>query len=164
MNYLNGCSAKQMEAEFLAESVSSVIGTPELINAVKESIILAWAYAESAIDLRILMDGNSLSINKSEADWNTSISDIPNFRSNLNSYHCPNGELSYSDYLYSFISDESIAKQNMGLMDVMEMDIRMTSGNANFKMDNQIYQLEATVNCSSSFGKGVKITRQKSYW
>lgn len=164
MNHINSCAAKQEEAEALAQTISAVIASPELVNAVKESILLAWAYIESAKDMRILMDGNKLSLNKAESDWNTSISEITYYKSNLSNYTSPAGEMGYSDYLYSMLSGIDVKNQNMQLMDVMEMDIRMTEGNQNFQMNNQIYQLEATANCSSTYGRGVKITRKKSFW
>jgi len=45
----------------------------------------------------------------------------------------------------------------------MEMDIRKTSGNTNFKMDNQIYQLTAEANVASNYGGGYSIKRFYSY-
>lgn len=163
-HHIENCGAKQEEAQLLAETVSSVIGTQELINAVKESIILAWAYAESAKDIRILMDGNNLSATKTDESWNTSLGDIAGYKSDIGSYSVTGGELDYADYLYSLLKEETVVSQNMKLMDVMEMDMRITPGNQRFRMDNQIYQLTATVNYSGAGGRGVQITRKKSFW
>ena len=71
--------------------------------------------------------------------------------------------MAYKDFLYSFIFFENKKKCNMRLMDVMEMDIRLTNGNAHFRMNDQIYQLKARVNVSGSYGYGYEITRSYSY-
>ena len=51
----------------------------------------------------------------------------------------------------------------MRLMDVMEMDIRMTPGNSRFRMDGLIYQLVADVNVTSEYGYGCNIRRFFTY-
>lgn len=110
------------------------------------------------------MDGNNLSATKTDESWNTSLGDIAGYKSDIGSYSVTGGELDYADYLYSLLKEETVVSQNMKLMDVMEMDMRITPGNQRFRMDNQIYQLTATVNYSGAGGRGVQITRKKSFW
>lgn len=161
--HVYSCSVKQAEAMELAISATILIPVPGLAEIVKHSILLAWAYAESAKDMRILFDGHSLSTVKTEADWNTPLSQLLTFKSHLDEYHTPVGNTNYRDYLYGFLVLEEKEKKNMRLMDVMEMDIRLTSGNQLFRMDNQIYQLSAQVNVSSNYGSGYSIKRSYSY-
>lgn len=164
ITYLHGDAAKQNEAYTLALTATSVIAQPELAQAVKESILLAWAYAESAKDLRILFDGYKLSPVKTEADWNTSLDEIPAFKEYLSSYHAPvSGSMEYKDFLKIFLALENKKKINMRLMDIMEMDIRLTNGNSQFRIDNLIYQLFASANVSSAYGYGYSIERGFSY-
>jgi len=164
MAYLKTDVQKQNEAYSLALTATSVIAQPELAEVVKEAIILAWAYAESAKDMRILFDGNSLSPSKNATDWNTSLDEVPNFKDHLSNYHVPiAGSLDYESFLQSFLLLLNSKKENMRLMDIMEMDIRLTSGNANFRMDNQIYQLHVFSNISSTYGYGFSIKRSFSY-
>lgn len=164
MAYLLTDGAKKEEAKVLAAVASVLLGSPEITEAVQYSILLAWGYAESAKDLRILFDGHKLSPVKTSADWNTSLAELLSFKSNLSNYHAPkNGILDYKAYLIGFLvlaSDKSI---NMRLMDVMEMDIRLTAGNSRFRMDNQIYQMSVKANVSSKFGYGYSIKRNHSY-
>ena len=113
--------------------------------------------------MRIIFDGKKVGIVKNDANWNIEISELLSFSGQLNSYHeDPTGE-NYEGYLRKklFIVDEK--KLLIRLMDIMEMDIRKTAGNQNFKMDQCIYQLEATVNVSSEYGYGFDITRSYSY-
>jgi len=163
ISYLYSSPVRSGEAMEVALAATSIIGQPELIDAVKHSILLAWAYAESAKDLRILYDGNKLSMTKNDNDWNTPITQIVDFKSHLNEYKSPSGTMGYKEFLYAFLVLEKKEKCNMRLMDIMEMDIRLTPGNGNFEMNNQIYQLKANVNVSSRYGYGYEITRGFSY-
>ena len=153
----------QQQATEVAIAATSIIGQPELEEAVKQAILLAWAYAESAKDMRILFDGNKLSNIKKEEDWNTPIDQILDFKSHLDEYHIPSGEMEYKDYLYCFLLLQDKETLNKRLMDIMEIDIRLTSGNGNFRMNNMIYQLYADVNVSSKYGRGYSINRGFSY-
>lgn len=162
--YLQTDTQKQNEAYALALTATSVIAQPELAQAVKEAILLAWAYAESAKDMRILFDGNKLSPVKNAADWNTSLDEVPNFKDYLSSYHAPTaGSMDYENFLQGFLILLDSKKENVRLMDIMEMDIRLTPGNRNFRMDNQIYQLNVSSNISSAYGYGFSIKRSFSY-
>lgn len=163
MAHLFSSADKQTQAQELASAVCVAIGNPELIEAVKYTILFAWGYAESAKDLRILYDGHSLSAVKTDAEWNTPISQIVVFKEYLDSYSIPNGSLSYENYLKGFLLLKDTEEITMRLMDIMEMDIRETVGNSSFKMDGQIYQLTASVNVSSGYGYGCNITRGYSY-
>lgn len=162
--YLYSDNQKKEEARAIATIAALVIEQPELIDLVQQAILLAWAYAESAKDLRILFDGHNLLPTKTSGDWNTPLSQIVNYKEHLSEYHAPSGGiLDYKAFLIGFLAISSEETINMRLMDVMEMDIRLTDGNGKFRMDNQIYQLTATTNVSSKYGYGCSIKRNYSY-
>ncbi len=163
MTYLLSDTAKQSEAEALALAATTAIGMPELTEAVKYTILFAWGYAESAKDLRILYDGHKLSAIKDDMSWNTPLSQLTDFKAHLNEYSISDGELDYKAFLNIFLALESTQDITMRLMDIMEMDIRKTPGNAAFCMDDQIYQLAGEANISSNFGYGCSIRRYYSY-
>lgn len=164
MAYLYSDSQKKSEAMILATVATTAIGMPELAEAVSQSILLAWGYAESAQDLRILFDGHKLSPVKTGEDWNISLVELVDFKAALGNYHAPaNGTLDYKGFLLGFLFLENDRELNMRLMDIMEMDIRLTPGNQAFRMDNQIYSLSMKVNVSSRFGYGCSIQRYYSY-
>lgn len=163
MQYLLSSTTKQLEAEELATAAASAVMHPELIAAIKYSILFAWGYAESAKDLRIIYDGHKVGLVKTDAGWNTPLAHMMDFKSHLNEYNIPGGNIGYREYLYAFLMLASIDNTTMRLMDVMEMDIRDTMGNTNFKMDGMIYGLEATVNMSSGYGYGCNIVRKYAY-
>lgn len=162
-NFLFGSVARQAEAAELATIVTAGIGMPQLLEAVKITILFAWCYAESVQDLRILFDGNKAATIKSDASWNIGLSELLTFTSCLDSYTEASNGKTYKDYLKAllFVKDEKTVR--MRLMDLMEMDIRLTAGNRNFKMDACVYQLQAEVNVSSKYGSGYSISRRYSY-
>lgn len=164
MSYLLSNEGKIAEAEAMALLASSIVGSPELTEAIKFSILFAWGYAESAKDVRIIFDGNSIGLMKTDTSWNTPLSQLVDFKAHLSEYHNEPGVMDYRKYLYGFLMATSIDRLSLGLMDVMEMDIRLLPGNSDFKMNNQIYQLTADVNVSSRFnGEGFSIKRFYSY-
>ncbi len=163
MGYLLTSSSKQAEAEAMALAATSAIGLPELAEAVKYTILFSWGYAESAKDLRILYDGHRLTTVKSDATWNTPLSQMIDFKAHLSEYSVYEGEMDYKTYLDLFLFAQSTENITMRLMDIMEMDIRLTPGNLGFQMDDQIYQLLGEANISGRFGYGCSIKRYYSY-
>lgn len=161
--YLFGNSSKVNEAASLAATVTAGIGSPQLTEAVKMTILFAWCYAESMQDLRILFDGKNVAEAKSDSTWNIRLSELLQFSSTLDSYHAPQKGKSYRDYLAVFLMQKEERILAMRLMDIMEMDIQSTAGNSYFQINNCIYQLEATVHVSSKYGYGYSITREYSY-
>lgn len=163
MIYLLGDEAKKSEAEIVATVACCLLFVPELIEYVKYTILFAWGYAESAKDLRILFDGHCLPLSKNASNWNTPLSQLIFFRANLGNYSHTGGELDYEGYLKAFLFIKNLNEITLRLMDVMEMDMRITPGNSSFRMDAQIYQLTAEVNLSSSYGYGCNIRRFYTY-
>lgn len=163
VSHIYQCALKQQQAMELAIAATSIVSQPELAEVVKQAILLAWAYAESAKDMRILFDGNKLTNVKTEEEWNTPIDQIIDFRAHLDEYKVPSGSTDYKDYLQGLLFMQDSITQNMRLMDVMEMDVRLTNGNSQFCINNLIYQLYANVNVSSKYGGGYSINRGFSY-
>lgn len=161
--YLFSNGEKISQAASMAAAVTAGIGSPQLSEAVKLTILFSWCYAESMQDLRIIFDGNGVARVKDDASWNVPLSELLTFTSSLGSYHAVEGGKTYYDYLteYLFLKNEKTLR--MRLMDIMEMDIRMTGGNRYFGIDNCIYQMKADVNVTSQYGYGFSIERDYSY-
>lgn len=161
--YLWSSAVRKMEAEEVALAATSAVGVPALTEAVKASILFAWGYAESAQDLRILYDGHPLPNTKNDSNWNISIAELPVFAGCLDNYKISASGMEYKDYLYGFLVIKNIDEKTVRLMDVMEMDIRKTPGNEDFRMDGMIFSLSAEVNVYSSYGSSVSIKRNNMY-
>lgn len=161
--YLFSNSEKVSQAASLAATVTAGIGNPQLSEVVKLTILFSWCYAETVQDLRIIFDGNGVARIKDDATWNVPLSELLTFTSSLDSYHAVENGKTYYDYLTEFICLKDERNLRMRLMDIIEMDIRMTTGNQYFKMDDCVYQLGADVNVTSDYGYGFSIERDYSY-
>lgn len=161
--YLFSNSAKVSQAAALAATVTTGIGSPQLSEVVKITILFSWCYAESIQDLRILFDGKGVAYIKDDRTWNVPLSELLTFTTSLDSYQAVSGGKTYHDYLSEFIFLKDEKTLRMRLMDIMEMDIRMTAGNRYFQMDKCVYQLKANVNVTSDYGYGFSIERDYSY-
>ena len=161
--YLISDQGKVAQADALAWTVSAILLSPEIKEAVKATILFAWSYAESVKDLRILMDGNKLPLLKSGSTWNTPLSQLLMFTSCLDQYEISSEGMEYEDYLRFFLSLKSEREILYRFMDICEMDIRVTDGNEFFQMDGCISAVEAKANVSSKYGNGYEITRTYLY-
>ncbi len=161
--YLFSNGEKVSQAASLAATVTTGIGSPQLSEAVKITILFSWCYAETMQDLRIIFDGKGVAEVKDDASWNVPLSELLTFTSSLDSYHAVDGGKTYYDYLTQYLFFKNEKTLRMRLMDIMEMDICMTSGNLYFRIDNCIYQMKANVNVTSQYGYGFSIERDYSY-
>ena len=135
--YLYRDSAKMAEISAMAASVAAVAVAPYLQPMLETSILFAWAYIESIQDVKLLLAGGKVPILKSASDWQTSLSSILDFRGGTVSKDSSRG-LCYQQYLSMFILPKKENELLFSMMDVMEMDIRKTDYNENFRMDGCI--------------------------
>ncbi|MDE5865860.1 MAG: hypothetical protein K2H31_04580, partial [Lachnospiraceae bacterium] len=133
--YIMSDGAKVAEAEAMALALTAVMLCPELVEPVKYTILFAWAYVESLQDVKDLFSGARVPIYKTSADWKTGINSIKNVRGNLKDTEDSGRGLSYKEYLeiMLFLSDSH--DRTFRAMDIMEMDIRKTLGNSDFRLD-----------------------------
>ena len=161
--YIFTDSGKVAEAEAWAAGLTAVILTPELLEPVKISLLLAWAYVESLQDLRILLEGGKVPVQKTEATWHTSLEDILHIKSSLRSINNPSG-LEYKEYLSGLLFTVSDNTKTFRTMDVMEMDIRRTEGNHFFRMDGCTDCILAKMSTSNGLGIEVNLERRYGYY
>ena len=162
MLYLFGCTAKVAEVEALATAITAIFMVPELEPLVKYSILFAWTFAESISDLNILFSGGRVPLFKSDSTWRLSFSNLFGFRSYLNGGDLGEG-LYYKDYLRAklLMTDQSTKLYRMA--DIMEMDVRQTVGNGNFKIDYCLDVFRAELEIGTGFGYDAKIERIYGY-
>ncbi len=69
-------TAKKAEIETIAVSVAAITGLPFLEPIAKVVLTEAWVLAESVNDIKILLNGEKLSLIKTEANWKTSLRNL----------------------------------------------------------------------------------------
>lgn len=135
--YLQTDSAKKAECEALALLMVGATMIPGLVEAVKQVLMLAWAFGESVMDVRILLSGKKCAFYKGAGRWRTSLSgalDLQNTISGVDAGEDDQG-LTYEDYLGILLVATGREKKTMRSLDVIEGVIRGLSGNNGFYVD-----------------------------
>ena len=160
--YLMSDSAKRAEARTFAFVISLFMLSPELTDIIATAILLAWSYLESIQDLRAIFRGKKVALVKSAATWKTSLGSI--FSPDAVSDDEGSGHgFGYAEYLRVFLFLENRDMKNYRLMDIMEMDIRKTPGNASFCMDWCMDSFTASTAVESAYGYQYEMTRSITY-
>ena len=160
--YLMSDSAKMAEIQALSMTLSLICMVPEAEPLVRYSILFAWAYVESIRDVRVLFNKGKVPLMKTSSTWGTGLLKMTQFRENYEDGSNTEG-LSYEDYLRIFLCLTDENKVTMRLMDIMEMDIRQTAGNENFRMDACMDCFEICAAVNSAYGYGFTIQRKYGY-
>lgn len=160
--YLMTDSAKQEEAEVMAMTLAAVILFPELKDLIKLSILIAWAYAESVNDVKVLLGGGKIPLWKDAMSWRLGLKNAMNFQIESTKNQSEQG-LSYEEYLHILLAVLNKKDRNIRFMDVVEMNIRKTPGNEKFCIDHCVSAFTAEINTSSGKGHDCQITRTTGY-
>ena len=133
---------------------------PELIRLIRDSILYAWAYAESAIDVGRLLNKGNCPVNKGSSEIRLSLDELPDFRSKL---HQTGGTgISYKIYMGIFLTEVSDRIRRLRCMDIIEGNFRVFY-NDRFRIDGCVEYLEATVSFVSGYGYSHEIKRDYIY-
>ena len=149
MVYLLSDTAKMQEIQLLASAIGGASMNPALGEVVKVALITAWAFGESVLDVRALMQGKRVALLKSKELWTLELSEIGTL---LDGYtmakESPVG-LSYKDYLGIFLLGVSPSKLAMRAMDMQEKTINTVEGYEALRFDHLI--CEASVEFTYSY-------------
>lgn len=162
--YILTDSAKVAEAEAMAAALTAVILCPELLVPVQYTILFAWAYVESLQDVKTLLKGGRVPVYKTAADWKTGINSLFDVKGSLTEDAGSGNGLNYKEYLQAMFFLENSEKTTFRAMDIMEMDIRRTPGNAGFRLDGCFDTYQAEVSVTSRYGYSCKMTRQYGFY
>lgn len=160
--YLYTDQKKVQEADLMAWGLSIVALAPELQPLIKTSILLAWAYAESIQDVRILLTGGKVPLLKTYQTWHLSLDHMLDYRNHLKETSKSDG-LDYAMYLRLLLMLQDPNEKVMRFMDVVEMNLRKTDGNQFFRMDGCMDEITASVCISGRGGHSFRMTREYSY-
>lgn len=132
--YLFTDERRMAQVHAVAWAASLILLNPELEEPVSKALALAWSYLESVQDVRTLMAGGRVPIQKSEESWQTHLYDLLKPGDAIRDRDGGEG-FDYSDYLQGFLILEGSGVKTQRAMDVMEMDIREITGNSGFRID-----------------------------
>lgn len=132
---------KRNQAFLMAEALAGFTGNPAIVKVVQIGIMAAWAYLESILDVRALLQGDKIALVKNREQWTLQMGYVlESFQNTVKAKNCQDG-LTYGDYLKQFLfftSDKEIAYR---MMDIMEQNIRLIPACQNCRMDQMICQM-----------------------
>lgn len=149
--------------EAVTEIICTLLLVPEAAEAITDLILLAWAYGECVSDMARLMAGERVPLQKTDADWKMPLWGLIAIRANAKPTGQKGSGFSYEDYLRAFLVAENKTTKCMRAMDVVEMNLRQTEGNRNFRMDGcvEYVSMSAVMTCRGKYK--LTIDRKMSY-
>ena len=136
--YLLSDSAKVAQARALALLLVGATALPPLIAAVESGILMAWAYAESVVDVRNLLSGGTSALIKTSENWKLELENIASLGSILNAPVDEKYGLNYSSYLKLLMIFSDRKELTMRSLDMVEQEMQYLYGNNNYRVDNLV--------------------------
>ncbi len=133
------------KAEEIAKSLYAVKRNQELLEPVTQSILYAQAFLDSIRDTDIVLQGGKVLLLEGILDNTASGQD-------------------YRQFLWLMLSLESEKSVNLRAMDIMEMDIRQTAHNHNFRMDWCLESYHVQVTAVDWSGNALELNRRYGYY
>lgn len=124
------------QAENVSKLLCALIASPELAPILTNILLGMWALAESAADIKNLLDGGKVPLIKKENQWSLSLLGI--LAGDMEGSGKKNEGLSYQAYLRVLLGLMDKQKKAVRSLDIVEMDIRQTQGNKYFRIDRCI--------------------------
>lgn len=129
----------EIQAEGVASAIAAFSGNPAVVGIVKRGIIAAWAYAESTLDLRLILSGGKVPAVKNLDQWTSDVWHLAGVTNvNYKAKDCGEG-ISYRDYLIAFLALRSNATLNMRGLDIIENALNSTEDYKDVKVDNLLF-------------------------
>lgn len=162
MLYLFSDEEKCAEAELAGVILAAVCQLPGTEQLFQTAILLGWAYAETLYDVEVLMAGGQIPLLKNYDTWHYDMDSALSVGGYSGVWNQRSG-LYYEDYLRIFMMLTDMDLLTERAMDMIEADIRLTPGNAAFRLDSCYDGLEVNVRISSSYGYEYEICQKKYY-
>lgn len=164
-SYVMGDREKCLVAEALGSLLATAMTVPEASGLIKNILLFGWAFAESIHDVECLLAGGRVPLMKTSNTWFYDLDvalKIGKPGGHLSSSGDSSG-LSYEDYLRILMMLQTKNTLTARAMNMVEADIRQTSGNEKFRLDGCLDTVEACVKTKSVYGHTCEITRRKGY-
>ncbi len=135
--YLLSDGGKQAECQALAALLVGATLIPGLVEAVAQVLLLGWAFAESVLDVRLLLGGKRVAFWKGADTWKLSLTDALELGNSLEAYDEREDSLGirYRDYLGMLLALITRETKAMRGLDVVEGVVRGKPGGMYFRID-----------------------------
>ena len=132
--YLFTDEERMGRVRFVAAAAAFLLLSPELEEPIANALALAWSYLESVQDVRTLMTGGKVPVQKTSQSWQTGLHELLTPLTAIRDRDSGEG-IDYDGYLQGLLLLQGSTVKTQRTMDVMEMDVRRITGNRDFRMD-----------------------------
>lgn len=155
--YLQTNSTRQAEARAAAGTLCTLLAVPAVTEAAAQGILLAWAYGESVMDVRTLLNGKKTAVVKDDASWRLSLSGLMKLGTEEDTGDGADveGGMDYKDYVRMLLFLEDKGKLTVRTMGVIEKDMQTIYSQPSFRIDYCVGRMEVDTVC--------KLRRRISY-
>ena len=163
--YLMTDEGKKAEAALVAGALCSMIPVPGMNEITSQAILLAWAYGESIMDLRVLMEGKKVELMKSGDNWKLSIQGLMDLQNNSLDEQMEKGEkgLTYEQYLQMLLLVEKKEVLSMRALDLIELHIVKDKEQSYFRADHCVVGSKVDTKCRLDRGITYQFTQTYQY-
>ena len=108
---------------------------------------MGWAYGESLMDVRILLEGGKIPLNKTPYTWMVSLEQLGRLDQLLEQGSSDKQEgLSYRDYLRILFYLQPVSGQKKRGLDLVELNLKLAPGLSNFQIDHCVVGIREETN------------------
>ena len=161
--YLQTSSTKQAEARAAAGTLCTLLAVPAVTEAAAQGILLAWAYGESVMDVRSLLDGKKAAITKDDTNWQLSLSGLMKLGTDEDTgtgMDVQDG-MGYKDYMRMLLFLEGKERMSMRAMGIIEKNMQSIYGQPAFRIDYCAGRMEIRTVCN--LRRGIKYQYRTYY-
>lgn len=126
LRYLSSSDLRQAEMLAAAVALAGFLGQPELIRAFKYFIMVSWAFAEAVSDVKTLVNGGKVPLQKNNRNWHTDLESLL-FGKEETPMRGSDSGLSYRDYLRILLLLEKEERAALRALEVMQIRLREDS-------------------------------------
>lgn len=143
-------SASKMESALtLATAIVGWTMIPALVTAAQFVIVGVWAYAESLLDVRRLLNGKKVALVKTEQNWQLGIEGLTDFFNGIKQEEVEDEDgIFYEDYIRILLLMMNKTEKYYRTMDVIQQNMRQIS--PDFEMQNYVYAAEICVEATAN--------------
>ena len=161
--YLISSPQRREEAAEMAAVICASLGNPELEPAVSFALKKCWAWGESVLDLRELLDGGKIPIVKTDSSWQLSLHSLADLQSAADTQrHSSEGGLTYEEYLQILLLKIKADTLATRMMDLTELNLREENPGKKFCLDCCLDAAEVKIRTESG-GQELSIDRCYGY-
>lgn len=124
--YLSTSDLRQTELTAAAVVLAAFTGQMEFVTAVKYFLMLCWAFAEAVCDVKSLVNGGRVPLQKNNRNWHTDLESLI-FGDGEEAAAGSETGLSYGDYLKILLFLQKEEKTALRVLEVMQCRLRETS-------------------------------------